>query len=108
MVVLTDLVDPAAAAALLEAVPVLVRRHAVVVASCTDVELLVAAEGTAPGGNPAESALRSTVATRMLSARDRAAAEIAQRGARVVEAPPERLSSAVVAAYLNAKSAARL
>lgn len=108
VVVLTDLVDAAAAAALLDAVPVLVRRHAVVVASCTDVDLAAAAAGTGPTGDPAEAALRATVATRMLAARDRAAAEITRRGARVVDAPPERLPSAVVAAYLNAKSAARL
>ncbi|WCO68580.1 DUF58 domain-containing protein [Iamia majanohamensis] len=109
VVVLTDLVDPAAAAALLDAVPVLVRRHAVVVASCTDADLEADvapdADGTAP--DP-DAARRRVVATRVLDARDRARAEITRRGATVVEARPERFSAAVVAAYLDAKAAARL
>ncbi len=107
VVVLTDLVDPAAAAALLDAVPVLVRRHAVVVASSTDLDLaaVVAAD---PGPPSSEAALRRAVASRVLAARDRAAAEITRRGATVVEAAPDRLPAAVVAAYLDAKAAARL
>lgn len=118
VVVLTDLVDAAAAAALLDAVPVLVRRHAVVIASCADVDLLADAaapdaaapdadEGD-PGTGATEAALRRVVAARVLDARDRAAAELTRRGARVVDAPPERLAAAVVAAYLDAKAAARL
>jgi uncharacterized protein (DUF58 family) len=79
---------------------VLVRRHAVVVASCTDVEV----EADAAGDDPR----RARVARAVLAERDRAAAEVARRGARVVEAPPDRLSAAVVAAYLDAKAAARL
>lgn len=131
VVVLTDLVDAAAAAALLDAVPILVRRHAVVVASCTDVELQADAEvgagsgaqagpglpgGTGRGAHPVDrpsdaaqdSWARRAVATSVLAARDRAAVELTRRGATVVEAPPERLSATVVAAYLDAKAAARL
>ena len=105
VVVFTDLVDEAAAAALLDAVPYLVRRHAVVVASCADADLVALASGAGPGGPDGAEA---TVAARVLGARDRAAAQIARRGARVVEAPPGRLSAAVVAAYLDAKSSGRL
>lgn len=105
VVVLTDLVDSAAATALVEAMPYLVRRHAVVVASCTDSDLQ--ADADADDG-ASSGRIRSTVAHRLLAAHDRAASEIAHRGARVVEAPPERFSAAVVAAYLDAKAAARL
>lgn len=107
VVVLTDLVDTAASGALVDAVPVLVRRHAVVVASCTDADLVAAIDPPADDGT-AETALRRGVAERILAARDRAAADIVRRGARVVEAPPDGLPAAVVAAYLDAKAAARL
>jgi len=99
VVVLTDVLDVAAARALLDAVPVLIRRHAVVVASATDVEV----EELAAGADE-----RAVVATRVLGERDRAVAEIRRRGATVVEAPPARFSAAVVAAYLDAKATARL
>ena len=99
VVVLTDVLDAAAARALLDAVPVLARRHAVVVASCTDVEVTEAAAGDDE---------RAVVAGRVLAERDRAVAQIRRRGARVVEAPPARFSAAVVAAYLDAKATARL
>jgi uncharacterized protein (DUF58 family) len=99
VVVLTDVLDAAAARALLDAVPVLARRHAVVVASCTDVEVAEAAAGDDE---------RAVVAGRVLAERDRAVAQIRRRGARVVEAPPARFSAAVVAAYLDAKSTARV
>lgn len=100
VVVLTDLLDRAAAAALLDGVPVLVRRHAVVVASCRDVEV----EGDAAGADPP----RAEVARTVLAERDRVRAEVVRRGARVVEAAPDRFSAAVVAAYLDAKASARL
>lgn len=99
VVVLTDVLDAAAARALLDAVPVLARRHAVVVASPTDVEV----EELAAGHDE-----RATVAQRVLAERDRAVAEVRRRGATVVEAPPARFSAAVVAAYLDAKATARV
>jgi uncharacterized protein (DUF58 family) len=99
VIVLTDVLDAAAARAVLDAVPVLARRHAVVVASCTDVEVEEAAAGDDE---------RALVAGRVLAERDRAVAQIRRRGATVVEAPPARFSSAVVAAYLDAKAGARL
>lgn len=100
VVVLTDLLDTAAAQALLDAVPVLARRHAVVVASCTDVDVEASAVGPDRG--------RAAAASRVLAERDRVVAEVTRRGARVVEAPPDRLARSVVAAYLTAKSSARL
>jgi uncharacterized protein (DUF58 family) len=105
IVVLTDIVDEAAATALVEAMPYLSRRHAVVVATCRDVQLYALAE---PVHDDRVSVLSATVAERVLAARDRAAARLTHAGATVVEAPPQRFSAAVVAAYLNAKSAARL
>ena len=99
VVVLTDLVDEAAAGALLDALPYLVRRHAVVVASCLDPDLVADADDPGPIG---------VVARRVLASRDAAAARVRHRGARAVEAPADRLAAAVVAAYLDAKAAARL
>lgn len=100
VVVLTDLLDVAAARALLDAVPVLARRHALVVASCTDVDVEASAAGPDPD--------RAAVARRVLAERDRVVAAVTHRGAKFVEAPPDRLARAVVAAYLTAKSSARL
>jgi hypothetical protein len=48
------------------------------------------------------------VAKEVLVARARAAARVRAGGATVLEAPPERLPAACVAAYLRAKSRARL
>jgi hypothetical protein len=48
------------------------------------------------------------VAGDVLAARARAAARIRAGGATFLEAPPERLPAACVAAYLRAKARARL
>ena len=51
---------------------------------------------------------RATIAGDVLAARARAAAQVRAAGARVLEAPPDRLPGALVAAYLRAKSRAVL
>jgi uncharacterized protein (DUF58 family) len=99
VIVLADLLEETAARPLAEAVPVLARHHAVVVASPADPAL---AEASAAGG------ARARVAASVLAARARAAARVRAGGATVLEAPPERLPAACVAAYLRAKSRARL
>jgi uncharacterized protein (DUF58 family) len=105
VVVLTDLLEEGAARPLVEAIPVLARRHAVIVASAADPDLsgLV---GTPPA-TPLD-AYAASVAVEVLDARDRVSHELTRAGARVVEAPPERLGAACVAAYLRLKSRARL
>jgi uncharacterized protein (DUF58 family) len=106
VLVFTDLLDVAAARPLLAAVPVLVRRHAVVVATVTDPDVEAA---VAPGidGVPADPA-RAAVAADLLADRRRVGVRLEAAGARVVEAPADRLPAACVAAYLALKASARL
>jgi uncharacterized protein (DUF58 family) len=100
VVVLTDLLDEAAARALVDAVPVLTRRHAVLVASARDPDVERLAAG--------DDALLATAATNLLTARSRAAAAVRGAGAQVIEATPGTLNAACVRAYLYAKSRRRL
>jgi uncharacterized protein (DUF58 family) len=105
VLVLCDLLEESAARPLVEAVPVLARRHAVVVASPADPGLEALA-ATAP---ETEGQLaRAAVALEVRAARSRAAALVRGAGAQVLEAPAGRLPSACVAAYLRAKQRARL
>lgn len=105
VLVLTDILDEAAARALLDAVPILARRHAVVVASVRDpaVDRIVS---TVPD-EPAQ-VFDMVAAFDVLTARDRVAAELGRAGATVIDAAPADLSTACVAAYLSAKARARL
>src|SRR4051794_2964094 len=100
VVVLTDLLEEAAARPLVSAVPVLTRRHAVFVASPTDPAL----DALAHDQDPA----RRTIAGDVLEARAHAAAQVRAAGARVFEAPPTTLPATLVAAYLRAKRRAVL
>ncbi len=105
VIVFTDLVDEAAARSLLGAVPVLTRRHAVVVASVTDPDL-----HRAMVREPLSTrdVYGTSVALDVLEARKRVAARLRGSGAIVVEAPPARLGEACVGAYLRLKSRARV
>ena len=105
VLVFTDLLEEAAARPLLEAVPVLVRRHAVAVAtpSDPDLEALVTSAPTT-----ALDVYAAAVALDVLDARARVVANLRRAGADVIEALPDRLASACVAAYLKAKARARL
>jgi uncharacterized protein (DUF58 family) len=105
VLVCTDLVDEAAARSLLEAVPLLARRHAVVVASVRDPDL-DAATANAPASPRAVYA--AAVAVDVLAARRQAIARIRRTGAQVVEAPAAALGEACVRAYLQLKARARL
>jgi uncharacterized protein (DUF58 family) len=105
VVVLCDLLEEAAARPLVRAVPVLTRRHAVVVASPSDPALEAVATDP-PVGRLGEA--RAVVAGDVLAARARAAAQVRAAGARVIEAPPDRLPATLVASYLRAKSRAIL
>ncbi|MFZ0042945.1 MAG: DUF58 domain-containing protein [Solirubrobacteraceae bacterium] len=105
VLVCSDLFDEAAARAMIEAAPVLARRHAMVIATVTDpdIDRLVTAEPTAPADVYAAAA-----ALDLLDSRARAAARLRHAGAQVVEAFPDALAAACVRAYLTAKATSRL
>lgn len=105
ILVFTDLVDEAAARSLVDAMPVLARRHAVVVASVRDPDLdrAVATEPRSP-----HDVYGAAVAVDVLDARRKAALRLHHAGARVVEAPAAALGEACVRAYLQLKARARL
>jgi uncharacterized protein (DUF58 family) len=105
VLVLTDLLEESAARPLVDAVPILARRHAVVVASIADPDL-AAAIGRHPRA-PLD-VYGAAVALDVLNARSRVASRLRHAGADVVEAPPGRLGAACVRAYLAAKARARL
>jgi uncharacterized protein (DUF58 family) len=105
VVVFTDLVDEAAARSLLAAVPVLVRRHAVIIASAADPDLQHAVVR-----EPASTrdVFGKAIALDVLEARTRVVARLRGAGAVVLEATPARLGEACVGAYLRLKSRARV
>ncbi len=100
----TDLLDESAAAPLLEAIDLLARRHAVVVAVSTDEEL-TAAISTPP--RSLDDVLRASVATGAIAEQAAVLARIRHRGVRAVEARGAGLPAACVAAYLDTKANAR-
>ncbi len=100
----TDVIEEVAARPLVEAMPVLARKHAVTLVSPRDPDLeqaITAAPASLHG------ALRASVALDVLEARGRAVATARSVGIEVVEAPAEELASACVQAYLRAKRRAR-
>ena len=101
----TDILEETAARPLIEAVPVLGRRHAVAVASAADPDLeqIVSTLPREPRDVHAQ-----TVALEVLAARRRVRRTLGATGAQVIEAAPGALGSACVRAYLRAKSRARL
>ena len=105
IVVCTDLVDEAAARSLLDAVPVLARRHAVVIASVRDPDL-EAPLRTEPA--TARDVYAAAVALDVLDERERVIQRLRHLGATVIEARPKLLGEACVRAYLQLKSRARL
>ncbi|MEA2223202.1 MAG: hypothetical protein QOH83_1578 [Solirubrobacteraceae bacterium] len=107
VIVFTDLIEEVAARSLVMAVPVLARRHEVVVAGVADPDLDAALR---PSGARVHEldVYRAAAALDVLAARERAAARVRGAGAQVLETAPAELSQACVSAYLRAKSRARL
>ncbi len=105
VLVLTDLLDEAAGRALLDALPLLARRHHVVVASAADAD--VARRTTAEPRTPLD-VYAAAVALDVLAARRRVVTRLRAAGADLVEAPADRLPAACVGAYLRAKLRTRL
>ena len=109
VLVFTDLVEESAARPLVGAVPVLARRHAVLVASSTDPDLDHLAAADPPSGRAsATDVYAAAVARDLLAARTGVSERLRRAGAVVIEAPAERLGAACVTAYLNLKAQARL
>ena len=105
VIVFTDLIEEVAARSLIRAVPVLARRHEVVVAGVIDPDL-DAMLATRPAHEL--DVYRAAAALDVLAARERAAAHVRGAGAQVLETAPPALARACVSAYLSAKARARL
>jgi uncharacterized protein (DUF58 family) len=105
LVLFTDLFDAAAGTALLEALPVLARRHAVLVASCRDPDLqqIAAAEV-----EKARDAYAAVVALGLIDAQAVLATRLRRAGAETLTAEPDALSEGCVRGYLQMKAKARL
>jgi uncharacterized protein (DUF58 family) len=105
ILVFCDLLEEAAARPLIEAVPVLTRRHAVAIASVRDADLdeRLSTVPKAPFDVYAQA-----VTLDVLAARAGVAHRLERAGARVIEAPAEGLAAACVRVYLQAKARARL
>jgi uncharacterized protein (DUF58 family) len=104
VVVFTDLLEESAALPLLEAMPVLTRRHEVIVATSSDREV-----ARAISESPREpfDVFRAAAALDLLEAKDRVAARLRRAGAHPVEGPAGLLPEVVVGAYLDLKRRAR-
>ena len=105
-IVLTDLVESAVEQALLPAIPIITRRHLVVVAAVQD----PAVKAWADGANHewASEAYRQAAAVNILQQRARATARLRAAGAVVIDAAPGRLAIELVDTYLALKASGRL
>ncbi|HSJ29232.1 MAG TPA: DUF58 domain-containing protein [Acidimicrobiia bacterium] len=105
VLILTDLLDPGAARALIGSVPALTRHHNLVVATVRDPAVRHALETASAG----EAELARTVVAADVSARKEAVqAALRARGVEVLEAPAQELSRRCVGAYVRAKRLARV
>ena len=105
-IVLTDLVEAVVDQALLPALPILTRRHLVVVAAVQDLDVLAWSDGvdTAWAGD----VFRQAAAVNALAHRAKAVARLRAAGAVVVDAPPGALAVELVDTYLALKASGRL
>ena len=103
-IVLCDLLDERAAAALVDALPVLRRRHAVIVVAARD-PALEAPLREQP--TQAREVYAATVALGLLRERAGVVRRLARLADEVVTAPPSQLAAATVRAYLRVEARAR-
>jgi uncharacterized protein (DUF58 family) len=121
VIVFTDILDGSAADSLVRAVPVLSRRHAVIVASVADNDIDrlagtrhdtttgAAGDEDAQRGRAADEAVwRQVVARHVLATRQQVVAQLRACDATFVEASPRQFAEAMVATYLRLKARARL
>lgn len=104
VIVLTDLLDDTAGEPLIRSLPILARKHSVVVAGLTDpdIERLITQPATS-----LDEATQTAVAVDILEPRSLLISRLTHRGIEVVEGDVHRLSARTVAAYLRAKRRAR-
>ena len=105
VILLSDLVDPDSSARLVESVGLLTRKHVVLCAALSDYELYELANQSP---TEARKLYERTVATALLSDRQRALAALREKGAIAFDATPENLSVATLNHYLEIKARARL
>jgi len=105
VLVLCDLLDEAAGRALIDALPLLARRHQVIVASAADADL---EKRTTDVPRTSLDVYGAAVALDVLATRRRVAARLRATGADLLETPADRLTAGCVGAYLRAKRGARL
>jgi uncharacterized protein (DUF58 family) len=105
LVVVTELAAEAVQETLVPALPLVLREHAVVVASVRDPALH---EWSRRGGEGPAEAYRAAAATSLAAERQRAAARLRSLGARVVDAPPGELAAGLADAYLELKASGSL
>jgi uncharacterized protein (DUF58 family) len=105
LVVLLTAMDPAPVSeGLLPAIPSLVRRHTVLVASIAD----PAVDAMAAGRGDAEAVYASAAAEATRTERADVAAALRRRGVDVLEAPPATFASKLADAYLDLKASGLL
>ena len=104
VIVLTDLLDDTAGEPLVRSLPILSRKHSVIVASLTDpdIDRLISQPATS-----IDEATQTAVAVDILEPRSLLVSRLTHRGIEVVEGDVHRLSARTVAAYLRAKRRAR-
>lgn len=105
-IVLTDLVEAAVEQALLPALPILTRRHLVVVGAIVDPAITSWAQGS--DHRWPSDAYREAAAVHLLQQRARATARLRSAGAVVVDAAPGKLAVDLVDQYLALKASGRL
>ncbi len=105
LVVLTDLSSESLVETLVPALPVLLRRHLVIVAGIDDPAVRSWVDGPV---DSSDDAFRAAGAVQVLRSRRRTATLLRQLGAVVVDAPPDRAAAGVMDAYLDMKAAGRL
>lgn len=105
VMIFTDILEEGAARPLIAALPALVRRHQVLVASVRDPEI-DAAMATSPV--EADDAYRQAAAVEVLARRESTIRAIRSMGADVVEAPPDEMTPALINEYLRLKAKLRL
>jgi len=105
VLILTDLLEETAARPLTEAMPILARHHAVVVAGVSDPAVMAALSTPATS---VAGAYLTAAAVDVEVSRRRAASRLSGFGATVIDVAPALLASRCVEAYLRAKRRARL
>lgn len=105
ILVLTDILDPAAARTLVASIPALTRHHTVAVATVRD-----PAVTTALGTESADEheLARTVVAADVALRRMEVTAQLTERGAGVIDAEVDALSRRCVGSYVRAKRLARI